>query len=240
MVIYRQCPKCDYRTEKASTMSMHLSMKHKNKRKHKCTICYETFAQKTTLTHHYVNNHTKPDIHCAYPGCDKTFHTDCSHKIHYTRKHMKNIELFVPTSFKGFVKCVECNFECKTAAMFYHVANCSCYSPFTDHEPEPESEPESESEPEPIQPKESWEYDFDNLPPECQLCVDFFPMDPPTTKNEDDEFMELLDDILDTFPPGNMDSPTTKNEDEDEEFMELMDDILDEKNNFFEDYIMDR
>ena len=129
---YKYCSHCDYITKNASTMSMHMSMKHIMKPKHECSECFEKFPTKTQLEHHYVNHHCEANISCKHLGCTKVFKNTTSQKIHYTRKHMKNIQLFVPTETKGYVRCITCNYEATKSAIYYHVANCSPYSPFSE------------------------------------------------------------------------------------------------------------
>ena len=113
-------------------MSMHLSMKHIMKPKHECSECFEKFPTKTQMEHHYVNHHCEADISCKNLSCAKVFKNTTSQKIHYTRKHMKNVELFVKTEINGIVKCAVCPYEATKSAMYYHAANCSPYSPFSE------------------------------------------------------------------------------------------------------------
>ena len=129
---YKYCSHCDYITKNASTMSMHMAMKHIMKPKHECLECFEKFPTKTQLEHHYVNHHCEATISCKSLNCTKVFKNTTSQKIHYTRKHMKNMKLFVPTETKGYVKCITCNYEATKNAIYYHVANCSPYSPFSE------------------------------------------------------------------------------------------------------------
>jgi hypothetical protein len=130
--LYKYCPHCDYITKNASTMSMHLSMKHIMKPKHECPECFEKFPTKTQVEHHYVNHHCEANISCKNLSCSKTFKNTTSQKVHYTRKHMKNIQIFVPTDTKGYVKCASCSYETSKSAIYYHAANCSPYSPFSE------------------------------------------------------------------------------------------------------------
>lgn len=177
MKIYRDCPvpSCNFRTCNGSTMSMHISMKHRRQKSHECPICHEMFSVKTQLQHHFVNNHCEPDIVCKHPQCNKKFKTDASHKIHYARVHMKHILQFEADFNEGYVKCQYCEHVCKPGGMYYHSANCSPYSPFSSNYKEPEKtdikEHNDESNSpcllqneyiqEPYQAKESWEYDID-------------------------------------------------------------------------------
>jgi len=130
--LYRYCPQCDYITKNASTMSMHIAMKHIMKPKHECLECFKKFPTKTQMEHHYINHHCEADISCKNLKCTKVFKNTTSQKIHYTRKHMKNDKLFVKTQTNGIVKCATCPYEATKSAMYYHVANCSPYSPFSE------------------------------------------------------------------------------------------------------------
>ena len=126
----RQCPYCEYQTEKASTLSMHISMKHKSKRAHQCYFCHKRFSQATQLQHHIINHHSKPQIHCKEPSCNAVFKNETSHKIHYVRRHMKHLHLFERSSMPGMRHCLSCGTFTAPSAMYYHVAICSPQSPF--------------------------------------------------------------------------------------------------------------
>lgn len=126
----RRCKICDYETKNSSTMSMHVSMKHSPTKKHKCPKCPKLFAEKTQLIHHFVNNHCPADIPCGFPECPFLFKNTTTQKMHYVRCHLKDKELFAPSSFKGQVTCLTCNIFLKRANMMYHLAQCSTESPF--------------------------------------------------------------------------------------------------------------
>jgi len=126
----RQCNYCDYETQNGSTMSMHVSMKHSPTKKHKCPKCPKLFAEKTQLIHHFVNNHCDADIPCGFPECPFLFKNTTTQKMHYVRSHLKDKELFAPSSIKGQVTCLTCNIFLKRANMMYHLAQCSTESPF--------------------------------------------------------------------------------------------------------------
>ena len=124
----RQCPYCPYQTEKASTFSMHLSMKHGSKKKHACPECNLRFSQKTQLEHHFINHHCGADIECPEPNCTMKFKTHTNVKTHYVRKHMDS-KLYMYKEGDYYV-CSECEYSGKSAAMCYHIAHCSPDSPF--------------------------------------------------------------------------------------------------------------
>lgn len=130
-MVYRDCHWCDFRTNKSSTMSMHVSMKHKKHKTHECPICHELFVAKTQLQHHFVNNHCEADIPCLFKGCTKKFKNETTHKIHYTRVHMKHTIKFRHDFSIGYVRCQYCEHVCKPAGMYYHTAICSPQSPFS-------------------------------------------------------------------------------------------------------------
>ena len=128
----RYCPYCAYSTEKASTLSMHISMKHKKSKKHKCPECDQSFAQKTQLEHHFVNQHCEADIECPHPDCTLKFKTTANQKSHYVRNHLNHLSLFSTCIPKTMKQCKRCGHQAKTAAMYYHVAHCSPCSPFSE------------------------------------------------------------------------------------------------------------
>ena len=154
----RECPYCSYQTEKASTLSMHISMKHSNKRKHECPECHLRFSQKTQLEHHFLNHHSDSDIECPDKDCTMRFKTHTNQQIHYVRKHMDAKTLFAYYEGNEY-ECLFCDYIGKPAAMYYHAAHCSPCSPFyntsamrpikrrrMDTEDEDEDEDESEDE----------------------------------------------------------------------------------------------
>lgn len=127
----RICKYCEYTTNNSSTLSMHISMKHRRVFRHRCPYCYVVFIEKTQLEHHIMNNHTDKNIECPFDSCDKIFRTKTTMKIHYVRKHLKNRELFGIDSF-GELFCYTCREYFKNSAMYYHQAICSKYSPFSE------------------------------------------------------------------------------------------------------------
>jgi hypothetical protein len=124
------CNFCPYKTEKGSTMSMHVSMKHSLRKKHNCPECPKQFAEKTQLQHHFVNNHCPADIPCPSPGCTKLFKNTTTQRMHYVRRHMKDKILFTPSSMTGCFSCLTCHIYLKRPNMMYHIAQCSIESPF--------------------------------------------------------------------------------------------------------------
>lgn len=132
-MVFRACPHCDYRTEKASTMSMHIKIKHVLDKEHVCPFCMENFSTRSQLQHHLRNNHYDAEIPCRMEGCTHVFKDECAHKMHYVRHHMKHLkhELYQPSKSKGFSHCLTCGKMKKNAAMVYHVACCSPLSPFS-------------------------------------------------------------------------------------------------------------
>ena len=123
---------CDFKTEKGTTMSMHVSMNHSKDKKHKCPDpeCNRQFAVKTQLLHHFVNHHCEADIPCGFKGCNFLFKTTTTQRMHYVRAHLKHKNLFTSSFMKGYKTCLTCSKYLKSANMIYHVAQCSTDSPF--------------------------------------------------------------------------------------------------------------
>ena len=126
----RHCRYCDYSTQKASTLSMHISMKHKKRNKHICPICRDGFSQKTQLEHHFVNQHCPADIPCLDLSCPVKFKTATNQQTHYIRKHMTPDLLYTASNTKGYKRCLSCPHIARTNSIQYHVAQCSPLSPF--------------------------------------------------------------------------------------------------------------
>lgn len=131
MVYLRRCYECGYTTAKATTLCMHIAMKHGEKKK-QCLICGERFASATQLHHHHANNHRAPYIKCPYEGCTELFKTRATMQIHYVRHHMDRKLLMTKTEHKNKSQCLSCASVFATNTCVYHVSKCSKLSPFHD------------------------------------------------------------------------------------------------------------
>jgi hypothetical protein len=130
-MVFRECAYCDYRTEKQSTLSMHVAMHH-GKNKHFCPWCTKGFTVRTQLQHHLKNHHQDTAVPCKHPDCKMTFRLDTTMKMHYVRKHMNHLDLYRRIkNDKVHSKCMTCGSILKRDAMIYHVAMCSVHSPFS-------------------------------------------------------------------------------------------------------------
>ena len=128
----RICPVCpDFSTKKQSTYSMHIIMKHREERPHRCDYCLKSFPVKTQLQHHITNIHTVSVIQCQHPSCHQTFKNNTAENVHQVKKHMKHITTFrVLEGDKGSAQCVTCEKVFKKNAVYYHVSKCHPLSPF--------------------------------------------------------------------------------------------------------------
>ena len=127
----RYCPICpDFATDKQSTYSMHIIMKHRERKPHNCKYCLKSFAVKTQLQHHVTNIHTEPVIQCQHPNCHQTSKNNTAENVHHVKKHMHHVKMFNKLEDSNFVQCVTCEKVFKKNAVYYHVSKCHPLSPF--------------------------------------------------------------------------------------------------------------
>ena len=128
MTFSRSCPYCSYRTEKQSTLSMHIAMKHDTEyRPHQCPHCDKSFRVRTQLHHHVTNHHLSKKIKCKFPDCTNTFKHPTTAKVHFVRSHMQCASYFRELDTAGktkMVECLGCSKVCTKAAIYYHLAQC--------------------------------------------------------------------------------------------------------------------
>ena len=126
----RTCSKCTFSTHKQSTFSMHMLMKHSNKKPHKCTLCSATFSVKTQLQHHMINKHTKNVIKCQHHQCNMTFKHNTAEMVHYMKRHVKHEDYFETFGNENLTRCLHCHNTFTKAAIYYHIGKCNPQSPF--------------------------------------------------------------------------------------------------------------
>ena len=127
----RICPVCpNFSTTKQSTYSMHIIMKHREDKPHKCDYCLKSFAVKTQLQHHITNIHTVSIVQCQHPNCHQTFKNNTAENVHCVKKHMRRVSMFHTLEDKNEVQCVTCEKVFKKNAVYYHVSKCHPLSPF--------------------------------------------------------------------------------------------------------------
>jgi len=130
-----RCPYCDYKRDKQSTVSEHITRIHpieagRELEPHKCSYCGDTFQAKTQLNVHISNHHEINYIGCPHPNCDYKGKQKTTVYNHFGRLHMNQHEIIEENKETGLWKCKCCNKEYKFVSVFYHVATCNTQSPF--------------------------------------------------------------------------------------------------------------
>lgn len=152
---YHYCTLCDYYTPKSTALSMHLAIKHSNKKNHACNLCSQKFYTNSQLRHHKLSKHTDSELPCFVASCTKKFKNDGNRRMHYVRKHMDRKLLMRPCN--GDWKCLHCGKIQPRNSMLYHVIKCN-----------------------PLVPSEkNYKEIFNNPDPMCMECdsYDFFDTD---------------------------------------------------------------
>jgi len=119
-----ECPYCDKKGKKRTTMSEHVSRKHVEKAGRQelpfhCTYCSEKFQAKTHLNNHISRFHEIVRVNC--PDCNYTGKDKYAVLSHYSTKHMP---LCTETTSSG-EQCMFCSKTMSKQASKYHVAVCA-------------------------------------------------------------------------------------------------------------------
>ena len=128
-----KCPYCEWSSQKGSTFSMHISIKHaaevgKEIDPYKCEFCEKKFSAQTRLDHHISNHHIIILKNCSFLGCKYQGKNNGSLISHYVRMHLPHLA----TECKKVGGCTGCSR--KGSISNYHIGKCNKESPFADKE----------------------------------------------------------------------------------------------------------
>jgi DNA-directed RNA polymerase subunit RPC12/RpoP len=99
------CTVCGRNFKRLASLNNHLGMHSKEKRKHKCETCGETFAWKSTLNRHNEKVHSnRPKKLFPCEACDKVYLSQSMLTDHLRRDHQKERKNECPNCEKVFYK----------------------------------------------------------------------------------------------------------------------------------------
>ncbi len=127
------CQVCGETKRLQSTMHYHMK-KHEEAKPYNCKLCNYGCLQKCTLDHHMKAKHPdqqtttdqkKQTIKCPHKGCDFESLTKANCRIHFLRKHCKEL---IDEVLEGKSTCKSCGKEHgSTTAFYYHAVSCIAF-----------------------------------------------------------------------------------------------------------------